>query len=334
MARAPNNRLPGEFDLIAHYFAPLAAGMPGALGLTDDACTLIPPPGQELVLTVDALVAGIHFLPDDPADLVARKMLRVNLSDLAAKGAAPIGYLMATAFSPDVDEAWVAAFTRGLAADQAEFGLGLMGGDTVATPGPLTLSLTAIGSVPTGRALRRNGAKPGDVVLVSGTIGDGALGLKVLRHEFLDLPADDRRYLSGRYHLPQPRVTLGQALLGTGHVHAMMDVSDGLVADLGHIAEASGIAAILRATDVPLSDPAAAILADQPDLLPLLLTGGDDYELLLTASPDAVADLMGLAAELDVPLTVVGGIVGGEGVSVIDRDGAALEIGSSGFRHF
>nr|WP_298689954.1 thiamine-phosphate kinase [uncultured Dongia sp.] len=327
-------KLPGEFDLIARYFAPLAAGMPGALGLTDDACTLTPLPGQDLVLTVDALVAGVHFLPDDPADLVARKMLRVNLSDLAAKGAKPIGYLMATAFSPDIDEKWVADFARGLAADQAEFGISLMGGDTVATPGPLSLSLTAIGSVPSGRALRRNGARPGDIVLVSGSIGDGALGLKVLRHEFLGAPSADRNYLSGRYHLPQPRVTLGQALLKTGHIHAMMDVSDGLVADLAHIAEASGAGAILRANDVPISEPAAAILADEPDLLPLLLTGGDDYELLLTASPAAVADLMGLAAELDIPLAVIGEIVAGSGVSVKDRDGAALEIGSSGFRHF
>lgn len=327
-------KLAGEFDLIARYFAPLAASMPGALGLQDDACTYAPPPGHELVLTVDALVAGVHFLPDDPADLVARKMLRVNLSDLAAKGATPVGYLMATAFSPEIDEKWVADFARGLAADQQEFGIGLMGGDTVATPGPLSLSLTAIGTVPTGRAIRRNGAKPGDVILVSGSIGDGALGLKVLRHEFLGQPEADRRYLSGRYHLPQPRVALGQALLKTGHVHAMMDVSDGLVADLAHIAEASQVGAILRATDVPISEPAAAILADETDLLPLLLTGGDDYELLLTAAPESVADLLGLAAELDLPLTAIGEIVAGKGVSVIDRDGAALEIGSSGFKHF
>lgn len=327
-------KLPGEFDLIARYFAPLAAGMPGAVGLRDDACTYTPPPGHDLVLTADALVAGIHFLPADPADLVARKMLRVNLSDLAAKGATPIGYLMTTAFSPDIDEQWVADFARGLAADQAEFGISLMGGDTVATPGPLSLSLTAIGTVPAGRAIRRTGAKAGDIVLVSGSIGDGALGLKVLRHEFLGSPEADRRYLRDRYHLPQPRVALGAALLKTGHVHAMMDVSDGLVADLAHIADASRIGAILRASDVPVSDAAAALLADEPDLLPMLLTGGDDYELLLTAAPAAVADLQGLATELDVPLTVIGEIVSGESVAVLDRDGAALDIGSQGFRHF
>lgn len=327
-------KLAGEFELIARYFAPLAAKMPGALGLLDDACTYTPLAGHELVLTADALVSGIHFLADDPADLIARKMLRVNLSDLAAKGAKPVGYLMTTAFSSEIDEAWVAAFAQGLAVDHAEFGISLMGGDTVSTPGPLTLSLTALGTVPTGKALRRGGAKAGDIVLVSGSIGDGALGLKVLRHEFLGLSTEDRRYLADRYHIPQPRVALGQALLATGRVRAMMDVSDGLVADLAHIAKASGVAATLRANDVPVSDAAAAILAEETDLLPLLLTGGDDYELLLTAAPDSVPDLLGLAAELEVPLTEIGEIAAGSGVSVVDRDGGALEIGSTGFRHF
>ncbi len=309
--------------------------MPGAIGLDDDVCTWAPPgPGEELVLTADALVAGIHFLPDDPADLVARKMLRVNLSDLAAKGATPQGYLMTTAFSPDIDEAWVARFCEGLAADQDEFGIALMGGDTVATPGPLTLSLTAIGTVPKGRAPRRNGAKPGDIILVSGSLGDGALGLKVLRHEYLGLEETYRRHLTSRYHLPQPRVDLGRALMLSGKVHAMMDISDGLVADLTHIAEASQVGATIRASDVPVSEAAAAILADDMNTLALILTGGDDYELLLTAAPDAVADLMGIAAELDLPLTVVGEIKAGSAVTITDRDGAELELGAKGYRHF
>jgi thiamine-monophosphate kinase len=335
VARAPvKNRLPGEFDLIARYFKPLAANMPGALGLDDDVCTWAPAPGEELVLTTDALVAGIHFLPDDPPDLVARKMLRVNLSDLAAKGAKPVGYLMTTAFAPDIDEAWLAAFCQGLAADQAEFGIGLMGGDTVATPGPTSLSLTAIGTVPAGKAPRRKDARPGDVVLVSGSIGDGALGLKVLRNAFLGLAESERRFLSDRYRLPQPRVDLGRALMLSGRVHAMMDVSDGLVADLAHVAEASHVAATLRANAVPVSEAAAAILAEDMTLLPLILTGGDDYELLLTASPDAVPDLLGIGAELGVPLTVVGEIAAGAGVTVIDRDGAKLELAAEGYRHF
>lgn len=324
----------GEFDLIARYFKPLAARMVGAVGLEDDACTWAPVPGEELVLTADALIAGIHFLPDDPADLVARKMLRVNLSDLAAKGATPVGYLMTTAFSAEVDEAWVAAFAKGLAADQDEFCIGLMGGDTVATPGPLSLSLTAIGTVPAGRSPRRSGAKAGDVILVSGSIGDGALGLKVLRHDFLGLEEGHRRFLANRYQLPQPRIDLGRALMQSGLVHAMMDVSDGLVADLTHIAEASKVGATLQASAVPVSEAAAAILADDMRWLPLILTGGDDYELLLTAAAGDVPALLGLAAELDMPLTPIGEIVAGQGVAVVDRDGAVLELASKGYRHF
>ncbi len=323
-----------EFDLIARYFKPLAARMVGAAGLEDDACTWQPSPGEELVLTADALIAGIHFLVDDPADLVARKMLRVNLSDLAAKGARPIGYLMTTALSSEVDEAWIARFCQGLAADQDEFGISLMGGDTVATPGPLSLSLTAIGTVPIGRAPRRRDARPGDVILVSGSIGDGALGLKVLRHDFLGIEESHRQFLASRYHLPRPRVDLGRALVESGKVHAMMDVSDGLVADLAHIAEASKVAATLHASAVPVSAAAAAILADDMGWLPLILTGGDDYELLLTAPASDVADLMGIAAELDLSLTAIGEIAAGTDVIVVDRDGDALELPRKGYRHF
>src|SRR5690349_12024169 len=221
--RAP---LPGEFALIRKYFAPLAAGFSGALDLEDDAATYAVPSGCELVLTADALVEGRHYLAADPADLVARKMLRVNLSDLAAKGAKPVGYLMTTALGPDIDEDWIAKFAAGLDADQKEYGISLMGGDTVATPGPTTLSLTALGLVPTGRALRRRGAKPGDRLFVSGTIGDGILGLKVLKGELFDLSADQRDALADRYHLPQPRLALGATLLAGGKVTAAMDVSD------------------------------------------------------------------------------------------------------------
>lgn len=308
--------------------------MQGALDLEDDACTYLPEPGHELVLTADALVSGVHFLPDDPAGLVARKMLRVNLSDLAAKGAAPIGYLMTTAFPKETDESWVAAFAAGLALDQAEFGLSLMGGDTVATPGPLSLSLTAIGSVPAGKAIRRKGALPGDIVLVSGTIGDGALGLRVLRGEFIGLPEDVRACLVGRYRLPQPRLGLGRAMLASGLVHAMMDVSDGLVADLRHIAEASRVGALLDAAAVPLSEAAAAILADATDLLPFLLTGGDDYELLLTTAPGSVPALRDIARQAGTPVTPIGRIVAGSGLSVVDRDQQSLALGGEGFRHF
>lgn len=324
----------GEFDLIARYFKPLAEKVVGAKGLEDDVSTLVLEPGDELVLTADALISGIHFLPDDPPALIARKMLRVNLSDLAAKGARPLGYLMTTAFPAGIDEAWVAEFCRGLAQDQAEFDINLLGGDTVATPGPLSLSLTAVGSAPIGRIPRRHDAKAGDVVLISGSIGDSALGLKVLRHEFLGLEENHRAYLISRYQLPQPRVGLGQALVKSGKVHAMMDVSDGLVADLSHIAKASKVAATLKASAVPVSEAAATLLADDMNLLPLILTGGDDYELLLTAQPSDVRDLQGIAAELEIPLTVIGEVSQGSDVTVIDCDGTALELANKGYQHF
>ncbi len=327
-------RLPGEFDLIHRYFAPLAARMEGALGLTDDACTYLPPPGHELVLTADALIAGVHFLADDPPDLIARKMLRVNLSDLAAKGATPVGYLMTTGFSDEIDEAWVAKFAAGLASDQETYGVALMGGDTVAQPGPLTLSLTAIGTIPAGTAMRRRGAIPGDRIYVSGTVGDGYLGLKVLRGGLADLDRDLTRHLSDRYHLPQPRVGLGQALAASRLVHAAMDVSDGLVGDLGHICTASACGAVIRAARVPLSSAAAVALAEDLDLLQGILTGGDDYELLFTAPAEAAPAIVDIAAAAGVAIADIGEVVAGDGVRVLDRDGDEIAVGRGGFRHF
>ena len=327
-------RLPGEFDLIRRYFAPLAAKMAGAQGLTDDACTYLPPPGHELVLTADALIAGIHFLPTDPPDLIARKMLRVNLSDLAGKGAAPVGYLMTTGFSEDIDEAWVAKFTTGLATDQEIYGISLMGGDTVAQPGPLSLSLTAIGIIAEGRAMRRRGAVPGDHIYVSGTIGDGYLGLKVLRGTLMGLETGHAQHLRTRYHLPEPRLSLGQALAKSGLVHASMDVSDGLVADLEHICSASGCGAIVKADRVPLSGAAAAALAEDLDMLQGILTGGDDYELLFTAPPAAAPGIADLGRALDVPIADIGEVIAGSGVRVLDRDSDEIRFASGGFRHF
>jgi hypothetical protein len=221
MPDRPSRR--GEFELIARYFAPLAAAAPGALGLTDDAAWIRPAPGEELVVTTDALVEGVHFLGTDPPSLIARKALRVNLSDLAAKGAQPLAYLLDTVFSRGVSEEWIAAFAEGLAADQAEYGVALIGGDTTATPGPTMLAITALGTVPAGRMIRRSTAKPGDDVYVSGSIGDAALGLEVLRGGLADLPEAARAHLIGRYRLPQPRLGLGPRLWGLAH--AAIDVS-------------------------------------------------------------------------------------------------------------
>lgn len=326
--------LPGEFDLIARYFAPLARNAPGALGLRDDAATFTPPAGCELVLTVDALTADLHFLRSDPPDLVARKLLRVNLSDLAGKGAKPLGYLMTTAFDRSVDEAWVKGFTEGLAQDQETFGLVLLGGDTTATPGPLMLTATLIGAVPTGRALRRTGARPGDRILVTGTIGDGHFGLSALRGEFDQLSAEHRRFLTSRYQLPQPRVAFGQALTERGLGQAGMDISDGLAADLGHMCEASGCGAKVTMPRVPVSPALAELLADDPDQLLAAVTGGDDYELLLAVAPDQVAGVVTAAAASDTRITEIGVFTNGKDVIFEDSDNLLVHLPKGGFTHF
>ncbi|MFQ6018349.1 MAG: thiamine-phosphate kinase [Kiloniellaceae bacterium] len=324
----------GEFDLIARYFAPLAAAAPGADGLRNDAALLDLGPDETLVVTVDAMVEGVHFLPEDPPDLVARKLLRVNLSDLAAMGARPRSYVMTTAFPHRVDEAWIEAFAEGLAADQRAFGVTLVGGDTVATPGPLSLSLTAFGVVPRGRALARATARAGDLVYVSGTIGDGALGLKAIRGELPDVPAPARAALIDRYRLPEPRLALGRALVETGLASAAIDLSDGLVADLGHVAETSGLAAEIQAGAVPLSDAAGAALTGRPGLRRSVLSGGDDYELLFTAAPGRAGEVADLAAALGLPLSRVGRLLEGQGIRVLDEAGQEIARPGGGWSHF
>jgi thiamine-monophosphate kinase len=317
--------LPAEFSLIARHFRPLAGA--GALDLEDDAALLDPPPGRQLVLAADAMVAGVHFLPDDPPATIGRKLLRVNLSDLAAMAAAPLGYLMTCGFAKGTPDEWIAAFAAGLAADQAEFGLAVLGGDTVATPGPATFSLTILGTVAPGAALRRAGARPGDEVWVSGTIGDGALGLLALTGR---LPPDP--HLAERYRLPRPRLALGQALAGIAR--AAMDVSDGLAQDLGHLARAGGCGAELRADLVPLSDPARAALAADPALLRRILGGGDDYELLFAAAPGDADRVMAAGRATQTPVTRIGRFLDGAGVNVLDGAGTPLDLPAAGWSHF
>jgi thiamine-monophosphate kinase len=323
-----------EFELIAHYFAPLAEGAPGAQGLLNDAAVFDSSAGDSLVVTLDAMVEGVHFLPEDPPELIGRKLLRVNLSDLAAMGALPRGYLLAAAFPKDIDEAWIGAFTAGLAEDQEAFGVMLYGGDTVSTPGPLTLSLTAFGEVPKGQALSRATARAGDDVYVSGTIGDGALGLDALRGGLSALSEVERAALAVRYRLPEPRLALGRRLAESGLATAAIDVSDGLMADLGHIAAVSRVAAEIVAETVPLSQAGRAALASDPALLSALLTGGDDYELLFTAQPERAGDLAELARQLDLPLTRIGHVTGGSGVRALDAAGQDMGLSGVGWSHF
>jgi thiamine-monophosphate kinase len=318
----------GEFGRIRQLLAPLATA-PGALGLTDDAALIELPPGERLVVTADALVEGVHFLVGDPPDLIARKLLRCNLSDLAAMAAIPVAYVMTMALPSRCDDGWVARFAQGLAADQAEFGIHLLGGDSVSTPGPITLSVTAFGRVSPGAEVRRSGARPGDIVYVSGTIGDGALGLLAASGRLVGLDPAERDYLADRYRLPRPRTILGPALAGIAS--AMMDISDGLVGDLDHLAAASGVAAAIDAASVPLSPAAASVLAEDVGRIETVLTGGDDYELLFTAAPDA--DLAGPAAHAGVAVTAIGRVMEGSGVAILDRDGRPLALSQRGFRH-
>jgi thiamine-monophosphate kinase len=314
--------LPAEFALIARYFRPLAG--PGSLDLRDDAAVLAPPPGRDLVLTADAMVGGIHFLPDDPADMVGRKLLRVNLSDLAAKGATPLGYLMTVSTPRDTPDAWFAGFAAGLAQDQKHYGVTLLGGDTTSTPGPISLSLTIIGHVAPGATVHRFGAKPGDGIWVTGTIGDGALGLAVARGRL----QDPTGHLLSRYRLPQPRCGLAVC----GIASAGMDVSDGLVQDLRHICRASGLTADIDARLVPLSPQARAA---GPEWLPICLTGGDDYELLLAVPPGSEAALLEAAQAAGMAVTRIGGFRSGPPhVMVHGPDGEPMTLPSGGWSHF
>lgn len=324
----------GEFGLIAELFEPLAAGFPGALNLRDDAALVEPDPGHRLVITCDALVAGVHFLPDDPPGLVARKAVRVNLSDVAAMGAAPVGLVIAACFPKEGGEAWAEAFAAGLAEDVRGYGVPLIGGDTVATPGPATITVTALGQVPVGQELRRDAAREGDVLMVSGTIGDGALGLLVQRGRCPGLAEDHRAFLVDRYRLPQPRVTLGPALAGIAR--ACLDVSDGLIGDLGHICKQSKLGAVVDADAVPLSDAARAAVAEDESLLrSAVLCGGDDYELLFTVAPERVADAEAAAAACGVTITAIGAMVAGEGVTVRYGGGEPQPFTESpSWRHF
>jgi len=329
--------LPGEFELIAHYFAPLARGFPGAYQLLDDAAVIAPLPGHELVAKTDAIVGGVHFLRDDPADVIARKVLRVNLSDLAAKGAVPRAYMIDIMLPRTITEEWIASFARGLADDQQEYGVHLIGGDTDSTPGPISIAVMAFGDVAAGRMIRRCGARAGDTVFVTGTIGDAALGLEVQLGKLAHVDAKAANFLVDRYRLPRPRVTLGPRLIGLAS--AALDVSDGLLADLRHLCEVSELAAVIEAARVPLSSAVRAILATSPGRITTVLTGGDDYEILFTAPPAALSELTGLSQALGVPITAIGRMEPPSTgkmarITVLDESGQSLSFERGGWTHF
>lgn len=320
----------GEFDIIARHFAPLATDA-GAFALTDDAAAVGP-----FVVTKDVLVEGVHFLAKDPRDLVAKKALRVNLSDLAAKGAKPVGYFLGCVWPRGVKEEAISDFTRGLAEDQEFFRLSLFGGDTTAhaDKGPLMVSVTMVGAPASDGMIRRNGARPGEDVYVTGTIGDAGLGLRALQGAIKPTAAA-RKFLVDRYRLPAPRTAIGGALAGLAS--ASIDVSDGLLADAGHIAQTSGAAIELAAAKIPLSAPAAQWLGGREDAdsaIADLASCGDDYELLFTA-PAARRRSIEMASQVTkTPVARIGAVVRGKGVRLLNEKGSAIAAPKRGYDHF
>lgn len=324
----PNN---GEFGLIAEYFAPLAKS-PGALGLLDDGAVLSCGPGQELVMTTDMLVSGVHFLEDADPEEVATKLLAVNVSDLAAMGATPMGYLLVTALTNAQDNNWLSRFAARLDRDQAKYGLSLFGGDTVATPGPLSLTLTAFGAVPEGQSLKRSQAGIGDRIYVSGCIGDSALGLKALQGELPHINEQDREYLINCFKNPQPQIKLGESLRGIAG--GVADISDGLVADLGHICEASNVGAKIFADKIPLSNSAKKVLEIDEQHLNTILSGGDDYQLVFTVSDESQSKIHKLAKKSGLTITCIGHMTEGNQVDVIDAHDNIIHLKTTGYEHF
>jgi thiamine-monophosphate kinase len=321
-----------EDSLIARYFRPLATD-PGAFDLTDDAA-ILKSSGDDLVVTTDAIVEGVHFLSDDPPDTVARKALRVNLSDLAAKGAEPVGFVLTLALR-EADDAWLAPFARALGEDAASFQCPLLGGDTVSTPGPLMISITAFGRVLPGRIVRRAGAEPGDRVVVSGSIGDAALGLELLKGGAVAtaLGDDAAALLVARYRVPQPRTALAQAV--RDHASAAMDVSDGLAGDLAKLCAASGVSAAIDAQSIPLSETAQSLLARGIVGIESIVSGGDDYEILCTVPENRFEAFEVAAKRAGVAVTSIGTILAGPSVPrFIDAQGGEIALPRLSWSHF
>jgi thiamine-monophosphate kinase len=327
---ASSDEMSAEERLIAKYFGPLATA-PGAFGLHDDAAAITPPPGCDLVLTTDGVIAGVHFFESDPAGDIARRVLRMNLSDLAGKGATPLGFLVAIALPSGIDESWIAAFAKGLGDDAKHYACALLGGDTDHTPGRLSVSIAAFGSVPQGKMVKRSTAKAGDSIVVTGSIGDAALGLLLQQGKHCALTSAQRAFLEDRYRLPLPRNALADAVLA--QASAAMDVSDGLAGDLAKLCRTSDVAADIDVARVPLSEAARAVLTGEPALLETVLTGGDDYEILLTLRPEKLAAFQAAAAQAGVAATEIGRTGAGHGTRFI-RDGKPMSFARPSYSHF
>ncbi|OKO75726.1 thiamine-monophosphate kinase [Bradyrhizobium sp. NAS80.1] len=325
-------QISGEDSLIARYFKPLATD-PGAFGLVDDAAVL-KSAGEDIVVTTDAVVEGVHYLADDPPGTIARKALRVNLSDLAAKGATPAGFVLTLALR-GADDAWLRPFADALGEDASAFACPLLGGDTVSTPGPQMISITAFGRTPSGRMVGRTGARPGDRVMVTGTIGDAALGLDILKGGNVKQALDPSSWemLVRRYHIPQPRNVLARAV--REHASAAMDVSDGLAGDLAKLCAASGVSAVIEAASVPLSGPAAGLVTRGAVGIEALVAGGDDYEVLCAVPTGRAEAFMAAGRAAGVAITAIGSIVqGATPPRFIDGQGRELVLKRLSYSHF
>jgi thiamine-monophosphate kinase len=325
-----------EIDLIESIFKPLAAATPGSLGLTDDAAIIEPPPGCELIVTADAVVGGVHFFPEDGAADIAWKSLAVNASDLAAKGAQPLAYTLCIALPGEPSREWLDAFASGLREAQQQFGIGLIGGDTVASPQALMIAITAWGAVPAGRMVRRNGAEPGDAAYVSGTVGDAALGLALRRDPALaqrwQLGGGELQHLLARYLRPQPRQALAAAL--QEYATAALDISDGLMLDFSRLCRASGIGGIIEAGAVPLSPAARRAIRHDSAYLETAITGGDDYEILATVSAGNESAFTSAAAAAGVAVTRLGVMREAPGSDLTGADGLPVKLSRHGYEHF
>jgi thiamine-monophosphate kinase len=336
MAARKPSRESAEDRLIARHFRPLATH-PGALGLVDDAAVIAVPAGHELVLKTDGVIAGVHFFPDDPPETVARKALRINLSDLAGKGARPLGFLMSIALTREVVDGWLKRFTAALGADAKKFGCPLLGGDTDRTPGRVTVTIAALGTVPRGTMVRRDGARAGDRVVVTGTIGDAALGVILRRDPAVakrwGLDRRMRAHLERRYLVPQPRNALAEALRRSAS--GGMDISDGLVGDLAKMCRAARVDATVEVARIPLSRAARAALVAEPDLIETILTGGDDYEVLASISAKRLAALRKAGRAAGVAVTEIGSFAAGAGrARFVDAQGRAQKFARPGYSHF
>ena len=335
--RYPDDPLRGEEAIIA-LLAPLTNGRSGSFNLRDDCALLTPEPGTELVLKTDPIAEGVHFLPGDTPQDIAWKALAVNVSDLVAKGATPVGYLMALSFPTAPTLGWMTAFTNGLRVAQTRFGCHLMGGDTDRRPGPLTVSITAIGSVPRGKMVPRTTAQAGDSLFISGTIGDAGLGLELIKDPGLQvawgLSEPEAADLRHRYRRPEPRLALAPIL--RQFASAAMDISDGLAKDLDRLLRASGVAGRLVAAEVPLSIPAQKVALRSPERLLQLISAGDDYEVLVAVPRDKAQAFGAAAGKAGVPVHQIGDVLPGPAaLTLVGPDGEPLALPQQpGWDHF